>query len=88
MSQRRSSVFPLSELDFDEVYSFLARPKTVDEIIDWLGMGSEIIHAAIRDGRLATRKLEGRTVVFNEDVKRFLASFGPCGAEARRPTQT
>jgi hypothetical protein len=83
MPRRRPPIpFPLPEIDFAAVYDFLSRPKTIDELIELLGMGPEVIDAAIRDGRLVTRKLEDHTVIFNEDVKRFLAGFDEPGKGA------
>jgi hypothetical protein len=86
MPRRRPPIpFPLPEIDFAAVYDLLSRPKTIDELIELLGMGPEVIDAAIRDGRLATRELGGHTVIFNEDVKRFLAGYEEPGESAPPP---
>jgi hypothetical protein len=66
---------PLADFDFGEVYDFLSRPKTIDEVIEWLG-DPKAIHAAIRDGHLGTRKVGDRTLITNDDLRQYFAWLG------------
>jgi excisionase family DNA binding protein len=55
------------------------RAHTILETCALTGLGRDTIYTAIRDGRLVARKLGRRTLITDDDLRRFLAELPRAG---------
>ena len=55
------------------------RAHTIAETCALTGLGRDSIYSAIRDGHLVARKLGRRTLVTDDDLRRFLAGLPRAG---------
>lgn len=49
--------------------------RTIDEVSQFIKCGRTTIYAEIREGNLKARKLRGRTLILEEDLRQWLASL-------------
>jgi excisionase family DNA binding protein len=67
------------------------RAYSIAETCALTGLGRDTVYTAIRDGRLAARKLGRRTLITDDDLRQFLAGLpracrSQAGERGRRAT--